>query len=170
MSDKPCQFCGNVHVNWWDECDESAAAMEKEMRQRQEDKRKAEEMRLESIRKNGTPVGYINEFALKGLLDNKGVLAKIPFDYRLSQEPNDSQTLPLYLAGPAAPRVETPTEAGWYWLYMDGLLTIEHVFTRPGHDYLAVQQPDIGLLGKRSFLAVAKIRGDWYGPIPKPEL
>lgn len=164
-----CQFCGKDHTNWYDQCNEYAAALENAMRQQQADRRKAEEERLEAIRRDGTPVGYINEYRLKALLKNNGVLAKVPFDYPLSQEPNDVQTVPLFLAGPAAPRVDVPAEEGWYWLRMNGLLVIEHVIKRPGHEYLAIHAESLN--GKRDFLAVAKMpRAQWWGPILPPEL
>lgn len=164
MADNPlyCTYCQREHREWHDECEEFIRDRETAWRNRP--KEPEPDPRL--------PVGYIHEGALKRLCGNHGVVAKCAFDYRLSQQANDSQTVALYIQGPVAPRVDVPTVEGFYWLHMNDIWTIEHVFKRPGHEYLCVQQPDIGLAGKRSFLAVEKLvnHAAWFGPITKPEV
>lgn len=67
---------------------------------------------------------------------------------------------------------KAPTEEGWYWLkwhWIDGSRKeIVEVFKRPGHDYLAIMNPDVCNHTKRDFLAVVKIGGQWAGPIQQP--
>jgi len=65
---------------------------------------------------------------------------------------------------------EPPKIAGWYW-YTDGtFVSIEDVRPRPGHDYLAIAAPMemLGASGKRDFIPVVRIRGQWAGPITPP--
>ncbi len=65
---------------------------------------------------------------------------------------------------------ETPKQKGWYWIH--GFLwdrKIVPVFTRPGHDYLCVNHPDVCNHTKSDFLCVEKLGAMWSGPIEPPK-
>ena len=60
-----------------------------------------------------------------------------------------------------------PVETGWYW-YKGGIYDeVVHVFERPGHHYLCIYGEPSGT-GKREFVPVTKIGGQWAGPIQEP--
>lgn len=73
-----------------------------------------------------------------------------------------------FVSGPAW--LEQPTEPGWYWMANGPLLSIEEVFTRPGHSYLAIQRNSGGLAGKREFYPVVKFRDAKWLRIEPPVL
>jgi len=59
-----------------------------------------------------------------------------------------------------------PTKEGYYWLLEGELEEIVEVFTRPGHKYLCILDPNATY--KRNFLAVNNLPYLWAGPINKP--
>lgn len=68
---------------------------------------------------------------------------------------------------PAASGLESaPTVHGWYWHWDGEVSHMLHVWERPGHSYLAVQEEHAN--GKRHFRMVNKMGGKWFGPINPP--
>jgi hypothetical protein len=64
---------------------------------------------------------------------------------------------------------DKPDCEGWYWRKEeDGRAYVVNVRKRPGHEYLCIELDPYGQ-GRRDFVAVAKIRGSWAGPIVPPK-
>jgi hypothetical protein len=63
--------------------------------------------------------------------------------------------------------LDKPTVEGWYWMNDQGSgIEVVRVFKRPGHDYLCIYGERY--MGKRDFVAVARTRFQWCGPLPLP--
>jgi hypothetical protein len=70
--------------------------------------------------------------------------------------------------GAAVTPIKQPIIHGWHWHWDGEVWQMLHVWERPGHNYLAVQEDHAD--GKRHFRMTSKIGGDWYGPISPPDL
>jgi hypothetical protein len=66
---------------------------------------------------------------------------------------------------------EIPETEGYYWVdcFAFGQRVVP-VFTRPGHDYLCINNPDVCRHTKSDFWAVKSLGAKWAGPIKKPNL
>jgi hypothetical protein len=77
------------------------------------------------------------------------------------------QALALYREGKQWSPV-SPSESGWWWFDGNSILPFGayEVVKRPGHDYLAIQDPFVPPGGERHFYAVSKLRGRWAKATP----
>lgn len=80
----------------------------------------------------------------------------------------DGTKLYLHPATPASAWRPKPESEGWYWHFDGAVMWMRFVYPRPGHNYLAVEDPEHPVTGQRSFRMTEKMGGYWIGPLPYP--